>query len=235
MARLPRYVLPGHPQHIIQRGNNHSAIFACEDDYTFYRECLIKACNEHDVLIHAYVFMTNHVHLLMTPNTENGLSKVMQSIGRRYVQYFNYTYRRTGTLWEGRYKATLIDSERYLLTCYRYIELNPIRAMMVERPELYPFSSYHCNALGVFDKLIVPHHLYQALGSTDIKRQLAYSRLFRQSVEPEELESIRNATNNAWVLGNEYFKKEIEGLLNRRSERLPTGGDRRSEKFMNRH
>lgn len=99
MARLPRYVLPGHPQHIIQRGNNHSAIFACEDDYTFYRECLIKACKEHDVLIHAYVFMTNHVHLLMTPNTENGLSKVMQSIGRRYVQYFNYTYRRTGTLY----------------------------------------------------------------------------------------------------------------------------------------
>ncbi len=233
MARLPRYVLPGHPQHIIQRGNNRSAIFACEDDYMFYRECLTRACKDHDVQVHAYVFMTNHVHLLMTPGTENGLSKAMQSVGRRYVQYFNCTYRRTGTLWEGRYKATLIDTERYLLTCYRYIELNPVRANMVSHPEMYQWSSFHCNALGFFNELISPHNLYLALGSTDKKRQLVYSRLFQHSIEPEVLDTIRSATNKAWVLGDDYFKNEIKNLLNRRVERLPTGGDRRSEVFKN--
>jgi len=186
---------------------------------------------DHDVQIHAYVLMTNHVHLLMTPETENGLSKVMQSVGRRYVQYFNYTYRRTGTLWEGRYKATLIDTERYLLTCYRYIELNPVRAKMVTQPEMYPWSSFHCNALGFLDEMISPHSLYLALGSTDKKRQRVYSGLFQHSIEPEVLDSIRNATNNAWVLGDDYFKKEIENLLNRRAERMPKGGDRRSEVF----
>ncbi len=234
MARLPRYVLPGHPQHIIQRGNNRNAIFAADEDYAFYRKCLLQACIEHAVQVHAYVFMTNHVHLLMTPATKNGLSKVMQSVGRRYVQYFNYTYKRTGTLWEGRYKATLVDSEHYLLTCYRYIELNPVRANMVSHPEMYPCSSYHRNALGLPDELITPHDLYLSLASTDKKRQSAYRNLFKQSIEPEEMDSIRSATNNAWVLGNDYFKKDIEKLLNRRAERLPTGGDRRSDEFMNR-
>jgi putative transposase len=233
MARLPRYVLPGHPQHVIQRGNNRNVIFASEEDYSFYRECLKKACSEHKVLVHAYVFMTNHVHLLMTPQTEYGLAKVMQSVGRRYVQYFNYAYRRTGTLWEGRYKATLIDTENYLLTCYRYIELNPVRANMVSLAEEYRWSSYHFNARGEFDELLTPHALYEALGRTPATRVSVYRALFKNHIDETTMMEIRNATNKAWVLGNDHFRNEIESLLNRQTHPSPKGGDRRSEKFQN--
>lgn len=139
MARLARFVLPGQPQHVIQRGNNRQAVFFAEDDYQFYGEKLIDACGRYDCHVHAYVMMTNHVHLLITPMTETGISKVMQSLGRCYVQRVNFNHRRTGTLWEGRYRATLPDSERYLLRCYRYIELNPIRAGMVEQIFRAPF------------------------------------------------------------------------------------------------
>lgn len=137
MARLPRYFMEGQPQHAIQRGNNRAPVFGAEDDYRFYLECLQEAAVRHGCAIHAYVLMTNHVHLLVTPETEGSLPKTLQSVGRRYVQYFNYTYGRTGTLWEGRYRATVIDSEHYLLTCMRYIELNPVRAGMVPQPEGY--------------------------------------------------------------------------------------------------
>ena len=128
MARLPRYAAVGVPQHVIQRGNNRSAVFAAESDYLFFRECLVAACMLHECELHAYVFMTNHSHLLMTPWTAGAVSSVMQDVGRRYVKRFNATYQRTGTLWEGRYRATLVDHESYLFTCYRYIELNPVRA-----------------------------------------------------------------------------------------------------------
>ena len=138
MARLPRFVLVGHPQHVIIRGNNREAIFYADDDYQFYLEKLKQACNKHRCNVHAYVLMTNHVHLLITPDKEDGISKAIQMLGRYYVQYFNYTYNRTGILWEGRYKATLVDSERYALSCYRYIELNPVRADMVGHPAEYP-------------------------------------------------------------------------------------------------
>ena len=148
MARLPRYVIPGQPQHIIQRGNNRQVIFAAEADYRFFRDALVEAAAGHRLAIHAYVWMTNHVHLLATPAFEDSISKTLQSVGRRYVQYFNYTYKRSGTLWEGRYRATVVDSERYLLTLMRYIELNPVRAGMVAAPQDYPWSSYRRNALG---------------------------------------------------------------------------------------
>ena len=164
MARQPRFVLIGQPQHIIIRGNNRQSIFYAESDYELYLETLKKAAQKHDCEIHAYVLMTNHVHLLMTPHKPDGISKLIQMIGRYYVQYFNFTYERTGTLWEGRYKATLIDSEQYLLTCYRYIELNPVRAKMVGAPEEYPWSSYHANGLGKQNELISPHATYRALG-----------------------------------------------------------------------
>jgi putative transposase len=147
MARLPRFSIPGQSQHVIQRGNNRDAIFVADEDYGFYLEKLKDACQKFHCEIHAYVLMTNHVHLLITPYSENGISKVMQSLGRFYVQYFNYQYRRTGTLWEGRYRATLLDSEQYLLICSRYIELNPVRAGMVLHAGEYPWSSYRCNAM----------------------------------------------------------------------------------------
>ena len=175
MARLPRFVIPGQPQHAIVRGNNRVPIFCADEDYRFYLEKLKQACDKHQCDVHAYVLMTNHVHLLITPHTEQGIGKVMQMVGRYYVQYFNHTYQRTGTLWEGRYKATLVDSERYLLTCYRYIELNPVRAEdMADHPADYKWSSYRFNALGQADDLIAPHHEYRRLGKGEAERQAAY-------------------------------------------------------------
>lgn len=175
MPRLPRYVLPGHPYHVIQRGNNRCPIFVADEDYGCFRHTLSEACFRHNCHIHAYFLMTNHVHFVMTPQ----LAKVLQSVGRRYVQYFNTTYHRTGTLWEGRHKATVIDTERYLLTCYRYTELNPVGANMVTHPSEYRWSSYAANALGNLNPLLTPHNLYQALGSSIEQRQAAYRGLFR--------------------------------------------------------
>ncbi len=159
MARLPRFSLPGQPQHVIQRGNNRSIIFAADEDYIFFKDCLDEAAKRYGCDIHAYVLMTNHVHFLMTPYEGNSISKVLQSVGRRYVQYFNHAYQRTGTLWEGRYKAILIESECYLLTCCRYIELNPVRAAMVSDPGDYPWSSYCHHVRGEPDFLVRDHPL----------------------------------------------------------------------------
>ena len=233
MARLPRFVLPSVPQHVIVRGNNSEPIFYDENDYRFYLEKLAAACEKHGCDLHAYVLMTNHVHLLLSPRQEDSLSKALQMLGRYYVQYFNYTYERTGTLWEGRYKATLIDSENYLLTCYRYIELNPVRADdMVDHPSEYAWSSYAYNALGQEDLLISPHEEYLALGKTPAKRQAAYRSLFKARISERTLEEIREATNKGWVLGNGYFKERIEKKLSRRTTPLPRGGDRKSVEFL---
>lgn len=229
MARLPRYALPGQPQHVIQRGNNRSALFAAETDYQFFRDCLKTACEDHRCQIHAYVFMTNHVHLLMTPENDAGIGKVMQSLGRRYVQYFNFTYARTGTLWEGRYKATLVDTERYLLTCYRYIELNPVRAGVVSHPGEYRWSSHGANALGRYDSLLTTHAQYLALGTDAITRQAAYRELFQVGIDEATVRDIREATNKGWALGNDRFREEVAALLNRRARPLPKGGNRRSQ------
>ena len=160
MTRLPRIALPSIPQHVIQRGNNRQPCFYADDDYHFYLECLGEAARKYHVSIHAYVLMTNHVHLLLTPAAMTGVSQVMQTLGRRYVRYINHTYRRSGTLWEGRYHASLVQADHYLLTCYRYIELNPVRAGMTDDPAGYRWSSYRCNALGQPDKLIEPHEYY---------------------------------------------------------------------------
>jgi len=226
MARLPRLFLPGQPIHAIQRGNNREPIFAAEEDYRYYLECLGKAAGEQGLAIHAYVLMTNHAHLLATPDSEDSLSKAMQSVGRRYVQYFNHTYQRTGTLWEGRYKSTLIQSSRYLLTCMRYIELNPVRADMVGHPADYPWSSYCANAQGEENALLTPHALYRRLGPTPVARQTAYRQLFRAQIPRDELEAIRNATNKAWVLGEGRFLQKVEALSQRRAAPLPKGRPR---------
>lgn len=231
MARLPRFVIPGQPQHIIMRGNNRSEIFCASSDYLFFLEKLQQACNTHGCDIHAYVLMTNHVHLLVTPFEEQSLPKAMQMLGRYYVQHYNYCYQRTGTLWEGRYKATLIDSEAYLLTCMRYIELNPVRADMVAHPSEYPWSSYHHNALGQPNDLITPHPEYQRLGKTDEERQAAYRQLFKSHLTEGIVNEIRESTNKAWVLGNDRFKQRIQKKLERRVEPKPKGGDRKSEQF----
>jgi putative transposase len=231
MARLPRFILPGQPQHVILRGNNRTEIFCAEADYRFYLDKLRLACEKHGCNIHAYVLMTNHVHLLLTPHEELSLSKALQMLGRYYVQYFNHCYRRTGTLWEGRYKATLIDTEAYLLTCMRYVELNPVRAGMVAHPSEYRWSSFGCNALGQTDNLVISHLEYQRLGQNDGERRSAYQQLFEHQISEESINAIREATNKAWALGNSRFKRSIQEKLKRRVEPVAKGGDRRSEQF----
>jgi putative transposase len=232
MARLPRFVIPGQPQHVIQRGNNRMDIFRADSDHRFYLEKLAEMAEKYDCQIHAYVLMSNHVHLLVTPQTENAIGKMMQGVGRYYVQYFNYCYRRTGTLWEGRYRATLIDSEQYLLTCMRYIELNPVRAgNMADHPAEYPWSSYHYNALGKSAPLVMPHLEYKRLGKTDEERQSAYRQLFKTRIPDMSLEAIREATNKAWVLGSDRFKRRIEKLAERPVVSGGHGGDRKSELY----
>jgi putative transposase len=231
MARLPRFTIPGQPQHVIVRGNNRSEIFRADADYRFYLEKLQAACEKHGCDIHAYVLMTNHVHLLVTPQAEHGVGKAMQTLGRYYVQYYNYCYQRTGTLWEGRYKATLIDSEHYLLTCMRYIELNPVRAGMVAHPSEYPWSSYRRNAQGLPDELVTPHAEYRRLGKSDVDRMSAYRQLFKHHISEASLGELRQATNKAWVLGSDRFKRRVQQQLDRRVEPAARGGDRKSEKF----
>lgn len=235
MPRKPRFVLPGEPQHVIIRGINREPIFYDDADYRYYLSKLKEAIRKHNCNLHAYVLMTNHVHLLLTPETEQGISKTIQMLGRYYVQYFNYTYGRTGTLWEGRYKSTLIDTEQYLLTCYRYIELNPVRAQMVDHPSDYPWSSYRSNATGQANPLIKTHYKYDELGRTGDARQQNYRALFKTHILEKTLEEIRESTNKEWVLGSDYFKAKIEGKLKCRTTPLPRGGDRKSKQWREQH
>lgn len=219
------------PQHVVQRGNNKLITFVTEDDYRVYLDKLKHYGQVYSVQIHAFVLMTNHVHLLMTPTTEKGISQLMQSLGRYYVRYFNQVYKRTGTLWEGRYKSTLVDSENYFLLVSRYIELNPVRANMVDHPAEYPWSSYQHNSLGKPIELITEHDSYLGLGSSNEKRQANYRSLFDTEIPTKSLEEIQHATNKAWVLGNDKFKQQVEELSGRRATPAPRGGDRKSVKF----
>ncbi|TCI05102.1 transposase [Corallincola luteus] len=231
MARLPRLNLPGIPQHVIQRGNNRQACFFAEQDYAVYLDRLRQYAKQYAVSVHAYVLMTNHVHLLMTPATEKGVSQLMQSLGRFYVRYINQTYQRSGTLWEGRYKSALVDCERYFLLVSRYIELNPVRADMVAHPAEYPWSSYQGNALDKAIALLTPHPCYIALGATPLLRKAAYQALFRHHIPDYTLKEIRDATNKAWVLGEGRFKEQIAKQTGRRTSPLGRGGDRKSVGF----
>ena len=201
MPRAPRLVVPGVPLHLIHRGNNRAATFYSPSDFQRYRETLHQASHRFRCAIHAYVFMTNHVHLLITPEDDSGPSRMMQLIGRQYVRYVNTRNHRTGTLWEGRFRSSLIDSDRYLLTCSRYVELNPVRAQMVHDADQYRWSSYRHNAFGDADPLITPHLLYSTLGTTPADRQAAYRALFQAPMEPSTLERIRRTTNRGGRLG----------------------------------
>ena len=231
MARLPRIVIPGQPLHVIQRGNNRQATFYAEADYHKYLETLNEAAREHGCLIHAYVLMTNHVHLLVTPLQEQSLSLTMQTVGRKYVRYINGVYRRTGTLWEGRYKSAIIDSDRYLLTCSRYIELNPVRANMVPTPGAYRWSSYRFNACGCRNDYLTPHQCYIELGLSNRERQQAYASLFSDHIDENTLSVIRDGTQQGTVIGGSQFQAEITAMLERRVMKHKHGGDRKSEAF----
>jgi putative transposase len=217
MPRKCRFLLPGVPQHVIQRGNNREPCFYAEMDYRRYLDDLLGSCEKYACTIHAYVLMTNHVHLLISSSETFGISQMMQALGRRYVCYINRRYRRTGTLWEGRFKATLIDTEAYLLTCMRYIESNPVRAAMVTHPSEYRWSSYAANAQGVTDALVTPHPIYLALDTSPSGRQQAYRELFRQSIDEDQLHDIREALNHELVLGRPHFKDKVEAMTARQT------------------
>jgi putative transposase len=208
MPRRPRIKLAENPQHLVQRGVNREPCFFAEEDYHCYLHWLQEAAADWHCAIHAYVLMTNHVHLLITPKTENGLAKLMQSMGRRYVQYINRHYKRTGTLWEGRYKSSLIEAEAYLLTCMRYIELNPVRADMVGDPAAYRWSSYRYNGVGQTDPRITEHPLYHSLGQDDESRRSVYRSLFRSQLDDEATGDIRLGIAQGQPLGSERFRDQ---------------------------
>lgn len=228
MARLPRICLPGIPLHLIQRGNNRQPCFASQEDCAAYASWLQEYAARFKVDIHAWVFMTNHVHLLVTPTTASAISKMMQSLGQRYVRYFNYTYLRTGTLWEGRYKSCVVDAENYLLICQRYIELNPVRAGIVESPADYYWSSYQANGLGKKAEMCTPHPLYLSLGRNTHIRLRAYRALFKSHID-DDITLIREATNKGLAIGNDRFKQEIERLSGRRVTEKKRGPKPKSE------
>ena len=196
--------------HVFNRGVSRRPIFERFEHFRRFRAMLARITADAQVEVHAWSLLTNHVHLLMSPTTAEGISKVMQSVGRRYVQYINTTYRRTGTLWEGRHKASLVQVEPYLLKCYRYIELNPVAANMVSHPSDYPWSSYPHHAQGTPNRLICDHILYEQLGRTPPERQHAYRELFRYALDTGDIHAMHTSTQHETPLGNERFKKQIE-------------------------
>jgi putative transposase len=228
MPRNLRLDLPNIPQHVVQRGNDRQPCFFAEADYARYRNDLRECALRAGCAIHAYVLMTNHVHLLVTPVAAGCMGRLMQSLGRRYVRYVNDSYHRTGTLWEGRYKACPVDSNDYLLRCYRYIELNTVRARMVADPGEYRWSSFAANALGAPDPLLITHPAYIALSADPAARAAAYYALVMEAVDPAELEFIRLHLQRQHALGPDRFRTAIEAQLGRRAGPARIGRPRKA-------
>jgi putative transposase len=226
MARLPRLTVPGYPHHIIQRGNNRQPIFVdAEDD-----KQLLGMLEEHSrrfrVAVHAYVLMSNHFHLLATPEDASGVPLMMQAIGRQYVRYFNRRQARTGTLWEGRYRSTLIQAERYLLACMVYIDLNPVRAGMVSDPAAYPWSS-HAHYIGRRnDRLVTPHPLYWQLGNTPFSREAAYVELVRTGLTLSQQQALTDSALRGWALGEPEYVAQLQQRTDRRLIKAQPGRPR---------
>lgn len=225
--RRARLILPDVPLHVIQRGNNRQACFFADQDYRRYLDWLGDYAGQAGCQIHAYVLMTNHIHLLLSAATADGVGTLMKALGQRYAQYVNRTYRRTGGLFEGRFRSCLIQEEIYLLACQRYIELNPVRAGMVVSPGDYRWSSYRANAHGEADPLIQPHPLYLSLGSDAVARRMAYRELFQTQLAPGVVDAIRRASNGNFALGDEHFGERIAGALGRRATPGKAGRPRR--------
>jgi putative transposase len=223
MARLPRLTIPGYPHHIIQRGNNRQPIFARNADYEQLLSLLEDNARSAGVAIHAYVLMSNHFHLLATPETAESIPQMMQAVGRRYVRYFNQTQGRTGTLWEGRYKSTLIQTERYLLACMAYIDLNPVRAGLVADPGDYPWSS-HGNYVGRrHDRLVTPHPLYWELGNTPFARDAAYAELVNTGITAQQQQALTDSALRGWALGEPDYVADLQKRTARRVSKIRAG------------
>lgn len=223
MARLPRLTLPGYPHHVIQRGNNRQTIFVDVQDYETMQALLVDSASKFRVAVHAYVLMGNHFHLLATPADTDALPRMMQAVGRSYVRYFNQRHGRSGTLWEGRYRSTLIQSERYLLACMAYIDLNPVRAGLVVRPSDWFWSS-HAHYLGLRnDRLVTPHAMYWALGNTPFAREAAYGELVQAGVAADHQTQLTDATLRGWALGEPVFIEGLQKKIERRVSRARAG------------
>lgn len=229
MARLPRLNLPDIPQHVVQTGHNNLPCFFDDEDYAFYLQSLQAAAEQYRVDIHAYVLLPNMVQFIATPRIGEGLSSMMQSLGRRYVQYVNHRYRRSGTLWGGRYKSSLIDSDAYLLTCYRYVELKPMYLGLANEPGEYPWSSFNYHTSLIESELIKDHRLYLELGKTDRERVQAYRKLFRYAFDNRLLEYIAETVKLGQVLGGDAFKDRIEKIANQRVRPLKRGRPRKQD------
>lgn len=215
MVRSARLIAPGHPHHLIQRGIDGRQIFQDDADYQVFLDWLCKAARQFKVALHAYVLMPDHLHVLATPSDEVGLARMMQWVGRYYVPYFNRKYERAGTLWQGRYRTTVIDSENYLLVCMRYIELNPVRAHLVADPVRYRWSS-HAHHIGTASNpLITDHELYWALGNTPFEREAAYQALFESALSANQLAELAETRMNGRALGSDQFKQRLERQTDR--------------------
>ena len=215
MSRPPRLDIANVCQHVIQRGNNRAPCFSDEIDRRRFLELLSEMAARYGCAVHAYVLMTNHVHLLATPTATGALSRMMQGIGRLYVAEFNQRHDRTGTLWEGRYKSCLVDTDAYVLACYRYIELNPVRAGLVAEPYAYRWSSHRANADGEHNALLQPHGTYLALGGTLETRRTAYRRLLGAAQPEAELRDIRLHTQQQRAFGTDRFQAMVTVRLGR--------------------
>ena len=222
MPRRPRTHLDNVPLHIVQRGHNREPCFAAEEDYFTYLHWLDVALKDNGCALHAYALMTNHVHLLL-PQQAASVPRLVMSLGRRYVQYINTTYRRTGTLWDSRYKSSLIQADTYLLQYMRYIELNPVRAAMVDDPAHYRWTSYRSNALGQANTIVSPHPLYMAMSSTGPRQQSAYRALFRAHLDAAAVAELRLALNQNQPLGDNRFYANIERMMGERRQPRPRG------------
>lgn len=233
MARLPRLVIPNQPLHIMHRGNNRQDIFNTEDDMLRIKDDIEHGLKKSGCFLHAYVIMTNHLHLLITPGSKEQLAFFMQAMANRYVRYYNALHKRTGTLWEGRYKSCLVDSDSYLFSLYKYIEMNPVKANMVSNPSDYKWSSYSHNALADNDKLITEHNLYRALGNNPEIRCGRYKELFDRLDITQQEEQISRATLAGEVYGSERFHNKISSLVARATRLGSHGGDRKSEEYKN--
>jgi putative transposase len=210
MPRRPRIFIPGHPVHVIQRGNNRGQVFFGGEDGKKYLDWLAAAATQHGLAIHAYVLMSNHIHLLASPENSQSLPRAMRDVNWHYSRYVNTTQQRTGTLWEGRYRASLLDSDSYFFSCSRYIELNPVRAGMAATPGAYRWSSYRHNGEAKADPVITPHALYTALGETSEARAEAYRALFEGALADKTLDDIRGAVNSGRPLGSDSFAAFVE-------------------------
>ena len=223
MARLPRLTLPGYPHHVIQRGNNRQPIFSTAADYTHLLALMDESAKRFEVSVHAYVLMGNHFHLLATPHADKGLPLMMQAVGRSYVRYFNQLQNRSGTLWEGRYRSTLIEAERYLLPCMAYIDLNPVRAGLVAEAKDYPWSSHGHHAGLRADKLVTPHPLFWSLGNTPFGREAAYAEMVRSGISAEQEAALTTSALSGWALGSENFVADLQRRTERRVQKVQAG------------